>query len=238
METYTLSLALEDFIPVILSSIGLYLISRMVAHVDRGIGRMAFIGWLLITLGGFCKATWKLNMALSDGQSNLVWLDKGLFLWLAAGFTLMTFAVWFAARMMGGGARPSRIWFGPLLVFGLCLFAILSTGFPDPQINTWRFILLGVATIANVMLVILLIRQAWRLGLRVAAVMFALNIILVFTLNGMARMPDQTIPLQWLEQMTNTIAQAAFLLAAWQVNQAVVTADATGDLAAVGSGGS
>ena len=35
METYTLGLALEDFLPVVLSSLGLYIVARMVDHFSR-----------------------------------------------------------------------------------------------------------------------------------------------------------------------------------------------------------
>jgi CoA:oxalate CoA-transferase len=51
MEEYTLALALEDFIPVIFSSLGLYFVSRMVAQVDARLGRMVVLGWILITIG-------------------------------------------------------------------------------------------------------------------------------------------------------------------------------------------
>lgn len=220
MTEYTLALALEDFIPVILSSVGLYLISQMVARVDNGLGLMARVGWLLVTMGGLLKASWKLIMALTDTQTNLVWLDKGMFGWMAAGFTLLAFAVWMAAEMMEGKKRPLRIWLGPLIVFGLALVAILFTGFPDVTVNTWRFILLGIMTIGNVVLVVLLIQLARRLNLNLVAALFLINIVTVFMLSGMARMPDQSVPLQWAEQLLNTLAQGAFAFAAWKLAQA------------------
>ncbi|MBX3059850.1 MAG: hypothetical protein KF770_25640 [Anaerolineae bacterium] len=220
MTEYTIALALEDFIPVIFSSIGLYFVSRMVAGVDGRLGQMATIGWLLITIGGLLKATWKLLMALSNTETNIVWMDKGMFLWMAAGFTLVAFAVWFMSETLGG-RRPRRIWLGPGVVLGLSLAAILFTGFPDFAENTWRFILLGVMTIGNVVLVVLLIQQARRLGLNLLALLFLVNIVIVFVLSGLARMPNQTIPLQWTEQLLNTVAQGAFAYAAWQLAAAV-----------------
>jgi hypothetical protein len=227
MEEYTLALALEDFIPVIFSSLGLFFVSRMVDRVDARLGRMAFLGWILITVGGILKATWKLVMALTNAQTNLVWLDKGMFIWMSAGFTLVAFALWYMGEIRSGMKRPGRIWLGPLVVLGLSLIAILFTGFPDLTINTWRFILLGVMTIGNVVMVILLIQRSRRMNLNSLAILFLVNIVIVFILSGLARIPDQTIPLQWTEQLLNTLAQGAFTYAAWKLAQAVEAAKIT-----------
>lgn len=221
MTTYTLGLALEDFLPVILSTAGLYLIAQMIAQVDVRLGQMAQIGWLLVAVGGFLKATWKLTMALTSSQTNLAWFDKGMFLWMAVGFTCLAMAMWLAVGVMRGKERPLRPWLFPAVPLLLTAFAIFSTGFPDLTINTWRFILLGVMTIGNVALSIMLILQARRLGLPLAAWLFVANIVIVFILSGLARIPDQTIALQWGEQLLNTVSQGAFLYASWRLVQAV-----------------
>lgn len=217
METYTLGLALEDFIPVIFSSIGLYFISRMVGNVNARLGQMAAIGWILVTIGGFLKATWKLVMALTQTQTNIVWFDKGMFIWMSAGFTLLAFALWLMGEIRLRKRQPNRIWLGPAIVLGLSLFAIFFTGFPDVTINTWRFILLGVMTIGNVVMVVLLIQQARANNENLLAVLFLVNIVIVFILSGLARIPEQSIPLQWTEQLLNTFAQGAFAYAAWKL---------------------
>ena len=74
-------------------------------------------------------------------------------------------------------------------------------------------------TIGNVTLSVLLIQQARRLGLTLAAILFLANIVIVFILSGLARIPEQTIALQWGEQILNTFSQGAFLYAAWQLVQ-------------------
>lgn len=218
--TYTLPLALEDFLPVILSSVGLYLISQMVRRIDGRLGQMAQLGWLLVSLGGLLKATWKLIMAATNAQTNLAWLDKGMFIWMAAGFTLLAFALWFTAeKMMGQPASrvAQRPWLGPIITLVLAVVAIFATGFPDLTVNTWRFILLGITTIGNVVTAVLLIQKSRRLGHNLAALLFLVNIVIVFILSGMARIPSQTIPLQWTEQLLNTVSQGAFVYAAWQL---------------------
>jgi hypothetical protein len=227
MQTYTLGLALEDFLPVIFSSIGLYFVSRMVKNVNIRLGQMAFIGFILVSLGGFLKAVWKLTMAATDTQVNIVWFDKGMFLWMSVGFTLLGFALWFMSEIISGKRQPNRIWLGPAVVLGLSLAAILFTGFPDLNVNTWRFILLGVMTIGNVVVVILLIQQARYHNLNPMAWLFLANIVIVFILSGLARIPEQSIPLQWTEQLLNTFAQGAFAYAAWKLSGVVVPSVAT-----------
>jgi hypothetical protein len=232
METYTLGLALEDFLPVIFSSIGLYFVSRMVKNVNPRLGQMATIGWILVTIGGFLKATWKLTMALTNSQTNIAWFDKGMFMWMSVGFTLLAFALWFVSEIRSGKRQPNRIWLGPAIVLVLSFAAILFTGFPDLTVNTWRFILLGVMTIGNVVMVILLIQQARYNNLNKMAWLFLVNIVIVFVLSGLARIPDQTIPLQWTEQLLNTFGQGAFAYAAWKLAGVVAPASvsATGQV--------
>lgn len=222
METYTLGLALEDFIPVIFSSIGLYFVSRMVMNVNARLGQMATIGWVLVSIGGLLKATWKLVMALTQSQTNIVWFDKGMFMWMSVGFTLLAFALWFMSEIRSGKRQPGRIWLGPAVVLSLSVVAILFTGFPDLTVNTWRFILLGVMTIGNVVMVVLLIQQARYNNLNKMAWLFLFNIVIVFVLSGLARIPEQSIPLQWTEQLLNTFGQGAFAYAAWKL-AAVIT---------------
>lgn len=221
METYTLALALEDFVPVILSSLGLYLIARMVGRLDERLGRMALIGWALVSAGGVLKATWKLVMALTETRTNLVWLDKGMFAWMAPGFLLLACAVWFSAELMLGRSPVRRPWLAPAVGLALIVVAAVATGFPSLTDDTWRFVLLGIMTLGNVVLTVLLIQKARRLGSMPAALLFLVNIVLVFILNGLARIPEQTIPLQWIEQGLNTIAQGAFLVAAYRLATSV-----------------
>lgn len=217
METYNLTLALQDYMPIMFSVIGLYFISRMVRTIHAQLGTVAIVGSMLIFIGGFLKATWKLIMALTESQVNIVWFDKGMFLWMAPGFTLVAFSLWFM-RQIQRGALPQRMWLGPGATLVSLIVAILFTGFPDPAVNTWRFILLGVMTIGNVVMVLLLIQQARDVNQNRLAALFLVHIIIIFVLSGLARLPDQSIPLQWTEQLLNTFAQGMFVYAAWKLS--------------------
>ena len=61
METYPVSLALFDFIPTLAFLTGaFYLVRTGVLCRGKPCGRMVMAGGLLVFLGGFFKATWKL----------------------------------------------------------------------------------------------------------------------------------------------------------------------------------
>lgn len=209
-EDYTVALALEDFLPTIFSSIGLWLIYQMISKIDEKLGRVSFVAWLFITIGGLTKGIWKLLMALTNTQVNVVIFDKGLFVWLGIGFLLMVYAYSYSRRVVENRNPRSNVWLWPIISC-VSFFAIaFATGFPNPEINTWRFVFLGVLTVSNILLLILLIQHAQRQGQTVVAVLFAFNLVISLLLSGLARIPDQTIPLQWTEQLLNTAAQGAF----------------------------
>lgn len=218
METYTVALALEDFLPTLFSSIGLWFIWRSISQLHVGLSWMAFIGWLAITLGGLFKAIWKLSMALSNGQLDIVMFDKGLFVWLGLGFLLMVYAWSYAQRIVEQRNPRQNVWFWPSVTCALFFAAAVATGFPNPARSTWRFIFLGLLTISNITFLGFLINRTLRLDQKLLALLFALNLIVSLILSGLARIPNQTIALQWAEQLINTIAQAGFCYGAWQLH--------------------
>lgn len=218
---YTLGLALEDYVPVILSSIGMWLLSQMIAQVNKEIGQLALVGWLLISLGGLSKATWKLIMSLSNGTQDIVMLDNLLFILLGPGFVFMTYALWCAYRIVTEKSRPG-VWVVPVGITAVFTLPALFTAFTQPDSRIWFFILLAMTTLGNLGLGILLIRQSLFLKRPWIAVLFGINLVTIFMLSGMARIPDQTIPLQWTEQIVNTLSQGAFAFASWQLAKVMV----------------
>ena len=208
------ALALEDFIPVVLSATGLFFIARKVSAVDSGLGRLAVLGFFLIALGGFAKAAWKLIFALTG--LDLVWLDNSLFILLAPGFILLTWALLWEGRLLQGRERPRSFWVVPLgLTAAVAAAALLLLATAGGR--AWFFQLLGVTTVANFTAGYLLIRQAAARQLQFVALLFARNLLLTLGLAGMARIPDQTVGLQWIEQIVNTFSQGAFAYAAWRL---------------------
>jgi hypothetical protein len=78
----------------------------------------------------------------------------------------------------------------------------------------WSLWLLMVTTLGNVLTSLQLIRHSWRHQLRVAAGLFLYNLLTIFLQARLARM-EQTIALQWIEQLNHTLSWAAFAVAAW-----------------------
>ncbi len=217
MNEYTVPLALQDFMPVMLSSAGLFFLAEMIVRTNRATGRVALLGAWLIMLGGGLKAAWKLNMALSG--NDVAWMSNALFVLLAPGFTLMACALWAAQARMRGCSLSFNMPAMALGISAVCLAVAAVLAIVAPTGSAWKFVLLGVTTAANFALSALCIVQAFRMGKREVAVLFIMNVVAIIILQGLARIPEQTIPLQWTEQIINTLSSAAFAYAAWKLSR-------------------
>ena len=60
---YSLALALEDFVPVVLSAFGLLVVARLARVRSASLGRVALLAASLIVLGGASRASWKVIVA-------------------------------------------------------------------------------------------------------------------------------------------------------------------------------
>ena len=63
MHSYSTSVALFDFVPVLVSAVALLFLARGISQVHRGLAPVAWAAALLIPFGGLCKASWKLLVA-------------------------------------------------------------------------------------------------------------------------------------------------------------------------------
>ncbi|MEM7334440.1 MAG: hypothetical protein AAF490_20350, partial [Chloroflexota bacterium] len=143
-----------------------------------------------------------------------------LFVFLAPGFSCLSWALWAGQQRLRGLDVPQRVWLRPLLIF--LPFAIAALVLAGQGGRTWVFVLLGVTTLKNAIFLVNLSRQAWWQGQRTEALIFGVTLTLSFVLSGLARL-EQTVALQWIEQGVNTAAQGAFLFAAWRMSaQALV----------------
>ncbi|MEU8804389.1 hypothetical protein [Spirillospora sp. NPDC048819] len=187
MTDYPVPLAVEDFVPVALTALGI----AALRHRHPLVLPAAF----LVVSGGFAKATWKLIVAL-DGP-DLQWLYHALFPLLATGFTLLVFAL---TRGRWRAALPVP------LIAALAASAALR--------DTWPAM---VWTIAAVTVVAVLLALDARRRDPLTAALFTLWLAAQYLLGPMAARAEQSIALQWAEQSCNTLAQAAFALAAWRL---------------------
>ncbi|WP_410872025.1 hypothetical protein [Nocardia sp. A7] len=209
---YPISLAIEDFAPVLFTTVGVVLLRRVLGGGPAMIAAAVFVG-----VGGLTKAGAKL-MAAADGPV-LPWLSEMLFPFLTLGFGLLCLA---AARTRTG-TSPNWLRY---LVIGLTvvcgLGAVLARDSIPMLVSTTVF-----ATITG----IYLIGIARDRDDTVTAALFGVQLLSFYILGPLASRADQSVTLQWIEQLCNTAAQAAFLAAAWRLSAATVTsekAEATG----------
>ena len=199
----SVSLALDDFVPVVVATAACLLLARQAAATRiHGVPWRAWVGAVSIGIGGLCKAVWKLIIALGGPDYTL--LEKALFWFLMPGFVTLAFAM---AQQWKRRELPHWIGGAPIGI-GFTLGSILRADWP------LLIVTIAAATAVGV-LGILIARQRQD---RTASSLFALQIVLAFALAPLAA-PPQTSTKQWTEQTLNTIAQLALLVAAWRLDR-------------------
>ncbi|MEV6072458.1 hypothetical protein AB0L82_38450 [Nocardia sp. NPDC052001] len=196
---YPISLAIEDYVPVLCTAFGVLLLHRIAPS-----GPAVRLAAALLGIGGIAKATAKLIAAA--GGPDLIWLRGMLFPFLTLGFGLLTVAL-----LRDGSGRVPR-WLAilvPSLIAACALGAILARDALPMLVSTTVF-----ATIASIHLIGL----ARARGDTVSAALLGIQLLVFFLLGPLASRPDQTVALQWIEQLCNTAAQVAFLAAAWRLS--------------------
>jgi hypothetical protein len=214
----TIPLAIYDFVPVAVTALGLYWVWRAVAAVSSPMGPMALAGSILVVLGGASKALWKLVLAVSSGSVDPTWLSDSLFVLMAPGFVLLAAAVWAATRDARGLSARAPHTIGPVVaVATLAVSGILATLLPGSP--AWSRVLLSVMVVAVLVLNALLVAVSVRQRSTPATVLLAFNIVGTLALNAMARVPVQSVSLQWVEQTVNAASWLAFTGAAYLIYQ-------------------
>ena len=213
---FTLSLALLDFLPVAFTAIGLMFVVRLISLISRAHGQAAAIGAVLTVAGGFFRALWKLLMAASNGAVDINWMEDGLFVWMAPGYTLLAWSVWQAVRRMNKKPMLSA-WTVPLVLITFMFSSAYYLHASNPSSPAWERALLSVLVLATVVTSILLIILSFRQKLPLAGWFFVVNLVAVFLLNGLARVGDQTIALHWVAESINSVSWLCFAIAAKRV---------------------
>ena len=205
LEEISLPLAVQDFMLVVFFAIGLFFIGKMVLRECEICGKLAFFGGILITLGGFFKVCWKLILAIT--QTDITWLNGGLFAWLSCGFICLAWALWRSRK----ANNSTTYWLVPTVLIILTL-AIASYFAFVQETRVWFFVLLGITTLFNLFASLQLIFRSFQNKLWLAVGLFIFNVICIFTL---ARIGDQTVTMQWVKQIVGTLSQGSFAIAAW-----------------------
>jgi hypothetical protein len=191
-EHYTLEMALMDFIPNIAFLTGAFFLVRLVLR-ERGTrcGRMLMAGSVFIFMGGMLKATWKLTMAISEGQTNIIWMSEQQFVLLAIGFTGMCVSIILLARDYSAKKKSVP----PLLA-----------------IAPWKIPLLAIMTLAEFGALGILTFISFRRSVRLSGALFIVAALCILGMAGMAS-GTQTVDRQWVEQSVNVIGQGSFAVA-------------------------
>lgn len=215
--TPTIALAIEDFVPVLLTLVALSWLSRIVYRLHRPSGYVAGLGALLVVSGGLLKAVGKLAWALAGAPTG--WLEDSLFLLMAPGFACLAWAIWSAQRRLRGEQPPRFIWPVPLAIL---LFtgggAVYMNGMGAERI--WFLVLLTMVVVMSALTLILLSRHAWHYRQKRTAFLFLLYLAFILVLNGLARTPSPTVSVEWTKQLLNTAATIILTIAAWRLLQA------------------
>ena len=211
----TVPLALQDFMPGIATAIGCWFLARFVRSVAPSFYPVAIAGGVSVTCGGLAKATWKLIRAL-DGP-DLKWLDASLFPFLAWGFALLAWALIHVDYIETGSPPPSRgRWPVPLgIAASMSAVALVLSAATDWS-RAWVIPMIGLMTLGDLSVIVMGVKAARRRDLTHAAVLLVVNIASVLLLTRLASV-DQTRTLQWIEQIGNTIGNAAFAVAWWMI---------------------
>ncbi len=194
---YGLALAAEDFVPVVLAGAGAVILARACGSRHPSTRLPALAGALLITLGGFSKALWKLLVA-SEPCRDIAVLEQVLFPFLSFGFAALAWSVVSLRRETPAAPWPYLV----VPVVGAGSAVALESMAP----------LLAVAALGAVWMGLNAAAHARRRGWYRVVGLFAFYLLGTLVLPPLSAREHQSEGLQWVEQATNSLVQLAFVL--------------------------
>jgi hypothetical protein len=187
VENTPLSLALFDFLPPLAFLVGaIYLVRNVRLCCGARCSWMAAAGGLLVFLGGFLKASWKL--LYTTGAADIQWMSQGQFVFSSIGFLGMCVAVIYLVR----GLRT-------IAPAGVAL-----------AMAPWKMPFLFLMIVASLGMEGILAYMAFKRKILPAAAGFVIGVLSILAM-GMFSSADQTLPMQWVEEIVNFVGQAGFM---------------------------
>ena len=201
---YNVALAVEDFVPCVLALAAFVVLAQAVRRRLPAAYPVALVGGLVVSAGGFGKATWKLLVA--TGCWEYPWLESLLFPCLAFGFSAVAWAVLSAVK--GREVNPLGFVLFPLAAGVGAAWMSISAG----EYTNWP--LLIASAVAATFLGVTLCVTAFKAGKTSVGVLFVVYVLGTNILPPLAARPKQSLEVQWAEQLTNSAVQLCFLLGA------------------------
>jgi hypothetical protein len=213
---YSLSVALFDFVPVLVSTAAY---GFMAVSATRARSRLSFRAWVgvaLIATGGITKASWKLLDALDEQPPQ--WLGDLLLPLMAMGLIAIYSCLHEVTKKSAADTTAAM---KPDSITSVLLLATLLSGLLallQPHTRTWFIGLLVTTITANTALVLRAASASIRVGHYATAACFLYNGLALFALGGLSRLPAETAS-AWVQEALNLSAQAALALGAWRMSK-------------------
>ncbi len=212
MSEFSVAVALFDYLPVAATAVGLSLLARLAADTSKLLAMVAWLGVTLVVAGGFCKASWKLLLALQLGE--ISWLNHALFILLAPGFLLLGHALHHARRSWQDPTHPYPV---RALILWLLLLSIPALLLAQGQGRSWFFYLLAATTVANIGLLVqaMLASRQLKTGWT-AQLCFGYALLGGLAMGAASRLPEGETS-AWIQESINLSAQLALAFGGWQL---------------------
>ncbi len=183
-EPMPLSLALLDFLPNLAFLVGMIALLQLVRREKDPLCLLfTASGGLLIFVGAFLKAVWKLHTILTG--AGYEWMSNAQFFLLAPGFFLLLIGVIRLARQT---RQPAPV-----------LLAILP----------WKIPFIIVMTLCSMGVHGIMTYVSFRKANRWAAAGYITAFLCLIAMGALSS-GEQTVARQWLEESVNSIGQIGF----------------------------
>ena len=189
MNGITVPMAIVDFIPVVMFFMATVILQRdLYSKMVKGAFALLAAGSIMIFIGGFYKAAWKILFALNicDFQS----LNSALFPLQGPGFVLVFMGL--TALHKKDFGSPTALAVAPVIYKSNLIFIILQV--------------LGFGGVNYCM-----IRIACFMKKKLTSVLFVLSFFFSLCMGYLGAKFDDSSSMNWIAQITNILSQGCFL---------------------------
>lgn len=192
MNGITVTMAIVDFIPVVLFFIATILLQRdLYSKMTKGCYALLASGSYMVLISGIYKATWKILYALNI--CDFVALDTSMFPMQAPGFILVFLS------LVGMNTQLNKNSLKSVVVV--------------PFTSNLPFIIGQVVGCAGTQFCLMM--KSLQMKKKSAAICYVLAFIFMLGMGYLGAKFDDTSNMHWIAQVTNIISQGSFLLGTW-----------------------